>query len=378
VHAPAASLIRRAAIVAAAVCLGGAASAAAAPFVPDDGGAWGRPGSWAGQQWNFTSRFGVGAPAAWANLIADGRPGGQGVTVAVLDTGLARSPDLSRARIVRGYDFVGGDADPTDHNGHGTHVASTIAETTNNGYGLTGLAYGARIMPVRVLDDHGNGNPAVIARGVRFAANHGAKIINLSLNFDERVTAAQIGSLLQAIDAADRRGSLVVAAAGNAGARVVAYPARAPSVLAVGATTEYGCLASYSDHGSGLDLVAPGGGDDAALPDDADCVGRRRGRAIYQVTLEGRRLNRFGIPRDYYGTSMAAPHVSATAALVVASGVLGPDPSPEAVEQRLERTARDLGAPGFDPRYGWGLVDAAAATASGAASRAPAGSPVGR
>jgi serine protease len=374
VREPAARLIRRAAIVAAAVCLGSAASAAAAPFVPDDGGAWGRPGSWSGQQWNFTARFGVGAPAAWANLIADHRPGGQGVTVAVLDTGLARSPDLSRARIVRGYDFVDGDATPTDHNGHGTHVASTIAETTNNGYGLTGLAYGARIMPVRVLDDHGNGNPTVIARGVRFAANHGAKIINLSLNFDESVTAAQIGSLLQAIDAADRRGSLVVAAAGNAGARVVAYPARAPNVLAVGATTEYGCLASYSDHGSGLDLVAPGGGDDAALPDDPDCVGRRRGRAIYQVTLEGRRLNRFGIPRDYYGTSMAAPHASATAALVVASGVLGPDPSPEAIQQRLERTTRDLGAPGFDPRYGWGLVDAAAATASGAASRAPAGS----
>jgi serine protease len=372
VREPAARLIRRAAIVAAAVCLGGEASAAAAPFVPDDGGAWGRPGSWSGQQWNFTARFGVGAPAAWANLIASGRPGGQGVTVAVLDTGLARSPDLSRARIVRGYDFVDGDADPTDHNGHGTHVTSTIAETTDNGYGLTGLAYGARIMPVRVLDDDGNGNPAVIASGVRFAAKHGAKIINLSLNFDERVTAAQIGSLLQAVDAADRRGSLVVAAAGNAGAEVVAYPARAPNVLAVGATTEYGCLASYSDHGSGLDLVAPGGGDDAALPDDPDCVGRRRGRAIYQVTLEGRRLNRFGIPRDYYGTSMAAPHVSATAALVVASGVLGPDPSPDAIEQRLEQTARDLGAPGYDPRYGWGLVDAAAATASGAASRAPA------
>jgi serine protease len=366
--------MRRVALVAAAVCLVGAASATAAPFMPDDGGAWGRPGSWSGQQWNFTARFGVGAPAAWANLIAAGRPGGQGVTVAVLDTGLARSPDLSRARIVRGYDFVDGDADPTDHNGHGTHVASTIAETTNNGYGLTGLAYGARIMPVRVLDDNGNGIPAVIARGVRFAANHGAKIINLSLNFDERVTPAQIGALLRAIDAADRHGSLVVAAAGNAGARVVALPARAPNVLAVGATTEYGCLASYSDHGTGLDLVAPGGGDDAALPDDPDCVGRRRGRAIYQVTLEGRRLNRFGIPRDYYGTSMAAPHVSATAALVVASGVLGPDPSPEAIQQRLEQTARDLGAPGLDPRYGWGLVDAAAATAAGAGSRAPAGS----
>jgi serine protease len=377
VRAPAASLRRRAAVAAAGVALvalPAAAAAAAAPFAPDDGGAWGRPGAWSKQQWNFTGRYGVGAPGAWANLIAAGRPGGQGVTVAVLDTGLAPSPDISRGRIVRGYDFVDGDAQPLDRNGHGTHVASTIAETTNNGYGLTGLAYRARIMPVRVLDDNGDGTPAVIARGIRYAATHGAKIINLSLNFDEKVTASQIGVLLRAIDAANSSGSLVVAAAGNAGTGVVAEPARAPHVLAVGATTEYGCLASYSDRGTDLDLVAPGGGDDAALADDPDCSRGRRGRAIYQVTLEASRPLRFGIPRDYYGTSMATPHVAATAALVVASGVLGPDPSPAVIEQRLEQTARDLGAPGHDTRYGWGLLDAAAATASGAGSRALPGS----
>ena len=373
---PAASLRLRAALAAAAVvlvALVSAAAAAAGPFAPNDGGAWGRPGSWSGQQWNFTGRYGVGAPGAWANLIAAGRPGGEGVTIAVLDTGVAPSPDLNPARMVRGYDFVDGDSRPLDRNGHGTHVASTIAETTNNGYGLTGLAYRARIMPVRVLDDNGDGTPAIIARGVRYAASHGAKIINLSLNFEESVTASQIGVLLRAIDAADRAGSLVVAAAGNAGGGVVAEPARAPHVLAVGATTEYGCLASYSDRGTGLDLVAPGGGDDAALADDPGCTAKRRGRAIFQVTLEKPRPMRFGIPRDYYGTSMSAPHVSATAALVVASGVLGANPSPPAIEERLEQTARDLGAPGYDTRYGWGLLDAAAATASGAASRAPAG-----
>jgi serine protease len=376
VRAPAASLSQRAALAAAVVALVAlltAVAAGAAPFAPNDGGAWGRPGSWSAQQWNFTGRYGVGAPGAWAKLIAAGRAGGEGVTIAVLDTGLATSPDLSKGRIVPGYDFVDGDARPLDRNGHGTHVASTIAETTNNRYGLTGLAYRARIMPVRVLDDHGDGTPAVIARGVRFAAAHGAKVINLSLNFEEHVAASQIGVLLRAIDAANRSGSLVVAAAGNAGAGVVAEPARAPHVLAVGATTEYGCLASYSDRGAGLDLVAPGGGDDAALADDPGCTTERRGRSIYQVTLEGSRPTRFGIPRDYYGTSMATPHVSATAALVVASGVLGPDPSPSAIEQRLEQTAHDLGAPGFDTRYGFGLLDAAAATASGAASRAPAG-----
>ena len=372
-RARAPSLRRCAALLAAVAALGSAGTAAATPFVPNDAGTTGVAGGWSAQQWNFTGAFGVDAPGAWANLIAAGAPGGRGVTVAVLDTGIAysdrppfrRSPDLSSARFVRGYDFVGDDPYPVDPNGHGTHVASTIAEATNNDYGLTGLAYGARIMPVRVLDRFGAGDPQVIARGVRFAAAHGAKVINLSLNFDARVTAAQVGVLLHAIDAAHRQGSLVVAASGNAGAGVVAEPARAPHVVAVGATTEHGCVASFSNRGVGLDLVAPGGGADAALADDAGCVAGRRGRAIYQVTLEGRRLDRFGVPSDYIGTSMAAPHVSATAALVVASGVLGPNPSPAAIEQRLERTARDLGPPGYDTRYGWGLVDATTATAPG-------------
>jgi len=343
----------------AALLMSGQASA----FTPNDGGAWARPGSWSTQQWNFTGRYGVDAPGAWANLIADGRPGGRGVTVAVLDTGVARrSPDLSPARFVPGYDFIDNDRTPNDNNGHGTHVASTIAETTNNSYGLTGLAYAARIMPVRVLNDQGDGTPAVIARGVRFAAAHGAQVINLSLNFDVRVTAAQVQPLLRAIEAATRHGSLVVAASGNAGASEVAEPARTEGVLAVGATTEYGCVASYSNQGPQLDLVAPGGGEDADRPDDPDCAPGRWGRGIYQVTLEHLRPQRFGIPRDYFGTSMAAPHVSATAALVIASGVLGPHPSPAAIAQRLERTARDLGAPGRDNAYGWGLVDAGAAT----------------
>jgi serine protease len=369
--------LRSAAVLCAVVALVAAGPAAAAPFFPDDPGSTGRPGGWAEEQWNFAGPYGVGAPGAWGNLIAAGAPGGRGVTIAVLDTGIAyanhppfrRSPDLKRSSFVRGYDFVGHDPFPEDRNGHGTHVASTIAEATNNHYGLTGLAYGARIMPVRVLDRTGGGDPRVIARGVRFAARHGAKIINLSLDFATSVRARQIGGLVGAITAAYRRGILVVASAGNSGASVVAEPARALHALAVGATTEHGCLASFSNRGSGLDLVAPGGGDDAALPDDPACVAGRAGRSIYQVTLVGPRFGDFGIPRDWMGTSMAAPHVSATAALVIASGVIGRDPSPAAVKQRLEQTARDLGAPGYDTRYGWGLVDAAAATAPAAGRR---------
>jgi serine protease len=344
---------------------------AAGAFVPNDPGAGSRAGGWEQLQWNFVGPFGVDAPDAWGNAIAARRPGGAGVTVAVLDTGVAytnrkgyrRSPDFRADQFVRGYDFVNHDPYPLDTNGHGTHVASTIAERTNNGYGLTGLAYGARIMPVRVLDSVGDGDAATITAGIRFAARHGAKVINLSLNFDPGVRAAQIPQVLAAIDYARRRGAVIVAATGNEDARTVPYPARDPRVIAVGATTESGCLASFSNRGVGVDLVAPGGGVDAALPSDPDCVAGRSGDSIYQVTLAGQSRARFGIGLDFVGTSMAAPHVAAAAALVIATGAEGPHASSDAVAARLERTARDLGAPGYDANYGWGLVNAAAATA---------------
>jgi serine protease len=352
---------------------------AAQSFFPDDIGLTERPGGWADLQWNFTGAFGVDAPDAWANLIRARKPGGAGVVVAVVDTGVAyadqapyqRSPDLGATRFVPGYDFVDDDPYPFDAKGHGTHVASTIAEQTNNGFGLTGLAYGVRIMPVRVLDEHGDGYPIQIARGIRFAAGHGAKVINLSLNFDPRVEAWQVPQVLDAIDYAYARGSVVVAASGNEGNSEVAYPARAQHVVAVGATTENGCLGNYSNFGLGIDLVAPGGGRDADLTDDADCEGGRLGRSIYQMTFRGGNVADFGIAEDYVGTSMATAHVSAIAALVIASGVLGPHPKPNAVVRRLERTSRDLGVAGYDTRYGWGLVNAATATARGKARRPP-------
>ena len=136
-----------------------------------------RPADWQELQWNLVGPFGVEAPEAWSNLIADGRPGGTGVTVAVLDTGVAyanrgrfrRSPDFGHFQFVKGYDFVDHDPYPNDSNGHGTFVASVIAEETNNGYGLTGVAYGAKIMPVRVLDTAGRRRSLDDRAGVRFA-----------------------------------------------------------------------------------------------------------------------------------------------------------------------------------------------------------------
>ncbi len=340
-------------------------------FIPDDPGRGGR-GNWQRVQWNFLAAAGVNAPDAWANLIAAGRPGGRGVTVAVLDTGVAyrttrrfrRSPDFVGTRFARGYDFVDRDRFPDDENGHGTFVAGVIAERVDNGRALTGIAYGATVMPVRVLDDQGLGDAAAIARGIRFAARSGADVINLSLEFDSSVPASQIPEVLSAIRYAVRKGVLVVGASGNEALRAVAYPARASGVLSVGATTEHLCQAEYSNDGRGLDIVAPGGGADAAIAEDpVHCrPDGRPGRDIFQLTFQGS-PRRFGLPGGYQGTSMAAPHVSAVAALAIASGVIGRKPTPRAIETHLEATARDLGPPGYDQRYGAGLVDAARATA---------------
>jgi serine protease len=192
-------------------------------------------------------------------------------------------------------------------------------------------------------------------------------VINLSLEFSSNVTAADIPELLEALRYARRRGVLVVAAAGNEAHTAVAYPARAPNVVAVGATTEHGCLADYSNDGSGLTLVAPGGGADASLAGDPNCHPESPpGRDVYQVTFTGASPRRFGMPGGYEGTSMAAPHVSATAALIIASGVLGRHPTPAQIVARLRATARKLGGGGDEALYGAGLVDAAAATATAA------------
>src|SRR4051812_30354228 len=345
--------------------------AQASGFIPNDPGQPGSAfGGWQRLQWNFSAESGVNAPAAWGRMKAIGRPAGSGVTAAVLDTGVAyathrgfrRSPDL-RNRFVRGYDFVGRDRYPDDLNGHGTHVASTIAETTGNGFGVTGLAYGARLMPVRVLDRTGTGDSVAISAGIRYAARHGAKVINLSFEFDSSVTRGQIPDILDALRFARRKGALVVGASGNFSAHAVAYPARASSVMSVGATTEHLCQADYSNSGSDLDIVGPGGGLDADVPGDPNCHPGEdpSGRDVYQMTYTGRSVRVFGLPSGYVGTSMATPHVTATAALVIASGVIGAHPTPAQVEARLKRTARDLGTPGRDSRYGAGLVDAARA-----------------
>jgi serine protease len=320
-------------------------------------------------QWNLFSDYGINVVEAWTLAQRLGAPGGRGAVVAVLDSGVAyqrrgryrRAPDLRRSTFVNPWDFIQRDAHPNDVYGHGTHVAGTIAQTTNNRLGTAGIAYNAKIMPLRVLDENGEGDSAAIARAIRYAARHRADVINLSLEFPAEVRSAEIPDVLSALRYARKRGAVVVAASGNQADIAVAYPARAASVIAVGATTVTGCQAEYSNAGDDLDLVAPGGGVDAPNSDSqwdsTHCTPDSAGRPIVQQTFI-RGVQRFGLPRTYEGTSMASPHVSAIAALVIASKRLGPNPSPRAVEEHLEATARPTDRP---DRYGAGLVDAAAA-----------------
>jgi len=320
-------------------------------------------------QWNFFSEYGINVVEAWTLAEGRGAPAGRGAVVAVLDSGVAyerhgryrRAPDLRRKTFVHPWDFIQRDGHPNDVYGHGTHVAGTIAQTTNNGIGTAGIAYNAKIMPLRVLDARGEGDSAAIARAIRYAARYGADVINLSLEFPPEVRAAEIPDVVSALHYARRRGAVVTAAAGNQTDIAVAYPARVSSVMAVGATTVTGCQADYSNSGEDLDVAAPGGGADAPNTDsvwDAEhCDPDSPGEPIVQQTFM-RGVQRFGFPRIYEGTSMASPHVAAIAALVIATNRLGPSPTAREVEDHIEDTARPTDRP---DRYGAGLVDAAAA-----------------
>lgn len=311
-------------------------------------------------QWHLDNLSGSGVNAEEAWDISDG----SGAVVAVIDTGVAyenykryvQAPDLANTCFVEGYDFVNNDIHPNDDNSHGTHVAGTIAQSTNNNLGVAGLAYSACLMPVKVLDRNGEGFVDDVAEGIIFAADHGAQVINLSLGGNEPSE-----TLENALAHAYNKEVTIVAAAGNNSSDNSFYPAAYNDyVIAVGATRYDKTLSYYSNYGPDLDLVAPGGqlyieGTDIMFDQNDDDYWD----GVLQQTFDPVSKN----VRDfsYYffqGTSMAAPHVAGAAALLIANGNAV---TPDEVRTALQNTAQDLGTTGRDDIYGHGLIDAFAA-----------------
>ncbi|MCH7699966.1 MAG: S8 family serine peptidase [Chloroflexi bacterium] len=302
-------------------------------------------------QWHFPQ---VQAEQAWD--IADG----SGVVVAVVDTGVAyedfdnfaQAPDFAGTAFAPGFDFVNNDTHPNDDNGHGSHVAGTIAQTTNNGLGVAGLAFGATIMPVKVLDKRGSGSIANTADGFVWATDNGADVINYSAGGGHSSTKET------AVNYVLSHGVVLVAAAGNDNTSSLGCPACYPGVLAVGATDFAQNRAPYSTFGCGrdghcLDVVAPGGNTGADLNDDGFADG------VLQQTF-ARACGQPGPPDFtafvycfFQGTSMATPHVTAAAALLLD---LNSALTVQNVGDCLRITALDLGTTGYDTEYGHGLI----------------------
>jgi serine protease len=296
-------------------------------------------------QWHLNQ---IGMPKAWQ--LADGN----GVIVAVLDTGVAYEdyrnfhllPDLKGITFVDPYDFVGNTKHANDDHGHGSHVTGTIAQVTHNGIGVAGVARNVRIMPLKVLSGSGSGSVAGIANAIRYAADKGAKVINMSLG-----SAFPSAVLKNAVAYAHGKGVTVVCAAGNESRGRVGYPAAYPGAIAVAATQFDEATTFYSNWGKDIDVAAPGGNT------RVDQNGDGMPDGVLQNTIA------LGDPTkdDYYGymgTSMASPHVAGVAALIVGEGITDPD----RVEKILKDSARKPEGRKFDTeRYGAGIIDAPAA-----------------
>lgn len=288
------------------------------------------------EQWNLSR---IGVPAAWS--VSTGDPG---VVVAVVDTGIdATHPDLAgRVLLSAGRDFIDEDADPADGDGHGTHVAGIVAAGIDNGLDIAGIAGGGSVMGVRVLDDTGTGDTLGLSRGIRWAADQGADVINLSLGFTQSSNL-----VASAVSYAVGKGCLVVAAAGNGGEEGLQYPAAYPAVLSVGATLESDERAEFSQYGQALDLMAPGA--------RVFSYGGPAEGILSLRPVSGPAAVPGSTTRRDIGTSMSAPHVSAAAALLRSAH---PTWTASQVEHRLLDTALDIESPGWDVFTGHGLARA--------------------
>jgi serine protease len=296
------------------------------------------------QAWHFNL---IGLPKAWVYGT------GKGATVAVLDTGVTgpnskypQMPDLKNTCFVAGYDFAEDTTDPYDVQSHGTHVASTIAESTNNGIGGVGIAFGACLMPVKVLSDEGYGQTADIAEGIRFAADNGANVVNMSLG------GGGFSQILQdAIHYAVEKNVLIFCAAGNSGRDTIEYPAGMDGCLAISAVGPDKKMAPYSSHGrdsedkKGLFIAAPGGNTRDFGPDGG----------VWQSTVNPNNWKEWGM-YPYQGTSMATPMAAGSAALLIS--IVGPDYTREQIMDLMTSSAENIGD---EHKYGAGLLNLGAA-----------------
>lgn len=273
-------------------------------------------------QWHLPR---VSAPTAW-----DTTTGSAAVTVAVVDSGVqATHPDLA-GRVLAGYDYVNSDSDPADDNGHGTAVAGVAAAQGNDGIGVAGAAWNVSILPVKVMNSSGSGSYSAIASGITYAADRGARVINLSLG-----GTSSSSTLQNAVSYAWNKNCVIIAAAGNNGNSTTVYPAAYPNVIAVSATTSSDALASFSSFGSFVDLSAPG----------QDITTSWLGSSYVTIS----------------GTSFSSPLTAGVAALALS---VNPTLSNAQVNSLLTSNADDLGAAGYDVYFGAGRLNAARVVAA--------------
>ncbi|MBM6618068.1 S8 family peptidase [Bacillus suaedaesalsae] len=264
----------------------------------------------------YYNGYQYGIKTTYTNLAWDVTRGSSGQEIAILDSGVDYThPDLD-GKTIRGYDFVDGDYYPMDLNGHGTHVAGIAAAETNNGTGIAGTAPNTKILAVRVLDANGSGSLANIANGIRYAADAGAEVINMSLGCDCSTTTLQ-----DAVNYAYNKGVVLVAAAGNDNVSTTFEPASYTNVIAVGAVDSSNRKASFSNYGTWVDVVAPG----------VDIASTYPGNRYVYLS----------------GTSMASPYVAGLAALLKGQGR-----SNVQVRQAIELTADPVSGTGSNSRYG--------------------------
>ncbi|MBE3575165.1 MAG: S8 family serine peptidase [Firmicutes bacterium] len=297
-----------------------------------------------GAQWNLRM---INMPQAWTLS-----KGSTTIKVAVIDTGIqADHPDL-RGHVQGGWNLWDNNNNTDDvgiPNGsgpriyHGTHVAGIIGALTNNSMGVAGVAWNLTLVPYRVFDNQGHADMDLVAEAIRRAVSDGVRVINLSLGVPPQPGQELPQTMKEALDYAEQNGVVVVAAAGNEGGSSIDMPASYPTVIAVGAVEPNGNRPAYSNTGPELDLMAPGGADSGVASD----------------MILSTHWSPDNVPTyDYMaGTSMAAPHVAAVAALLEAEGIQ----DPRKIRDILCSTARDLGSPGRDDEYGYGLLDAYAA-----------------